>query len=89
MHPVLAGVLALPLEVVEDILVFLAIERDFTTISAFAQTCRRLRQFVYDPNDNHLWHRVFLTTFDDPFASVGDKEGRLIPPMCIPLLNTC
>ncbi|KAI0814774.1 hypothetical protein BC629DRAFT_1719942 [Irpex lacteus] len=75
MHPVLTGVLALPLEVVEDILVFLAIERDFTTISSFAQTCRRLRQFIYDPNDNHLWHRIFLTTFDDPFASNGDKEG--------------
>ena len=60
------GIIALPLEVVEDIIVFLAIEGQFTTISSLAQTCRHLRQFIYDPADKHLWHRIFLTTFDDP-----------------------
>ncbi|KAI0095063.1 hypothetical protein BDY19DRAFT_916086 [Irpex rosettiformis] len=70
---------ALPLEVVEDILVFLAIAGEFTSISSFAQACRRLRQFVYDPTDNHLWHRIFLTTFDDPCIGLGEAQGAQRP----------
>ncbi|KAI0348197.1 hypothetical protein BDW22DRAFT_1350363 [Trametopsis cervina] len=66
------SMLSLPLEVVEDVIVFLAIDDQITTISSLAQTCRRLRQFIYDPTDRHLWHRVFLTTFDDPHIGFGD-----------------
>ncbi|KAI0706085.1 hypothetical protein BC835DRAFT_1312131 [Cytidiella melzeri] len=63
------GVLAVPSEVVEDILVFLAIEGEFSAIASFAQTCNRLRQFIYDPTDTHLWHRIFLAAFDDPYLN--------------------
>jgi hypothetical protein len=72
----MSGVLALPLEVIEDVLVFLAIDGEFTSISSFAQTCRRLRQFIYDPTDKHLWHRIFITTFDNPYTTLGSSEGE-------------
>lgn len=63
--------LSLPLEVVEDFLVFLAIDGALPSISAVAQTCRRLRQHIYSPTDSHLWHRIFLTTFDEPISKPG------------------
>ena len=79
------GITALPLEVVEDIIVFLAIEGQFKTISSLAQTCRHLRQFVYDPADKHLWHRIFLTTFDpSPLVNVNDVQGEC-PTTCLSL----
>ena len=79
------GIIALPLEVVEDIIVFLAIEGQFTTISSLAQTCRHLRQFIYDPADKHLWHRIFLTTFDpNPLVYVNDVQGEC-PTTCLSL----
>ena len=74
MEPLL---LSLPVEVTEDILVLLAANSSPRSISALAQTCRHLRQLIYDPLDKFLWRRVFLTTFDDPRARIASQaEGK-------------
>ncbi|OBZ73030.1 hypothetical protein A0H81_07264 [Grifola frondosa] len=57
---------SLPTEVSENILVCAAADGYPTTISAVGQTCRQLRELIYNPSDTHLWREVFLTTFDDP-----------------------
>ena len=60
------GILSLPLEALEDILVSLAFDGHIVTVSAFAQTCHKIRQLVYEPLDKHLWRQIFLSTFDAP-----------------------
>ena len=66
-------ILTLPLEVVEDILVFLAESPSPASVSHLAQSCRHFRQIIYDPLDKFLWRRVFLTTFDDPRPHDADN----------------
>ncbi|EKM61560.1 uncharacterized protein PHACADRAFT_204731 [Phanerochaete carnosa HHB-10118-sp] len=65
-HPGNVGLLALPPELLEDILVLLAELGHPKTISALAKTCRTLRQLIYAPQDKFLWRRMLLATFDDP-----------------------
>ncbi|KAH9938773.1 uncharacterized protein BXZ73DRAFT_44464 [Epithele typhae] len=65
------SILALPTELVEEILISTAEEGFPLAISAFAQTCKATRSTVYQTDDNHLWRSVFLTTFDDPRGSGG------------------
>lgn len=70
--------LSLPLEVKEQILILCAEEGAPTTVAAIAQTCRHCRALIYSSLDQHLWHRLFLTTFDDPyglrFVDLGESE---------------
>ncbi len=56
----------MPTEVIEDVLVVLAEAKKPTSIAFLAQTCRYLRQIIYQPLDKYLWRRIFLSTFDDP-----------------------
>ncbi|PSR84472.1 hypothetical protein PHLCEN_2v5430 [Hermanssonia centrifuga] len=62
-HPT---IFSIPTEVIEDVLVVLAEAKKPTSIAFLAQTCRYLRQIIYQPLDKYLWRRIFLSTFDDP-----------------------
>ena len=55
----------LPLEIIEEILIFATAMGSPTAVSAFAQTCRHFYNSVYQPRHNHLWRQMFLTVFDD------------------------
>lgn len=75
-HHAQTDILSLPLEALEDILVFLAFDNAIQSISSVARTCRKIRQFIYDPLDTCLWRRIFLTTFDDPRQSNHESDDN-------------
>ncbi|KAI0781685.1 hypothetical protein BC629DRAFT_1289608 [Irpex lacteus] len=72
-----SSLLNLPSEVTESIIVLAAAFGSPTAVSAVAQTCRSLRQLVYDAPDRHLWRELFLATFDDPRYVLA--EGGIVP----------
>ncbi|CCL99733.1 uncharacterized protein FIBRA_01755 [Fibroporia radiculosa] len=58
-----SGLLALPPEILERILV----ESDPLDVAAIAQACSALRRFIYEPADQHLWRSLYLAqSLDDP-----------------------
>ncbi|PIL32502.1 hypothetical protein GSI_05205 [Ganoderma sinense ZZ0214-1] len=65
------SILALPPELVENILISTAAGGFPQAIASFAQTCKVHYALIYHTTDNHLWREIFLTTFDDPRASGG------------------
>lgn len=67
----------LPSELVEHVLIACAAYGDPQSISALAQTCRRFRELVYAPVDQHLWRHIFLTSFDDPRPASEIKFGTV------------
>ena len=68
------GLLALPAELLEDILVLLAQSDYPATIGHLARTCKAMNRLIYSPADKHLWRRIFLTTFDDP-RMISESPG--------------
>jgi hypothetical protein len=65
----------LPTELIERILLSCASAGDPGSISALAQTDRRLRGMVYAPADQHLWRAIYLATFDDPRMAFDQRYG--------------
>ncbi|KAF9814270.1 hypothetical protein IEO21_05209 [Rhodonia placenta] len=61
-----ATLISIPLELVENILVYCVADGSSSSIASLASTCRALRVVIYNASDHHLWRRIFLTTFDDP-----------------------
>jgi hypothetical protein len=60
------GLLRLPPELLEDVLVLLARSDCPRAIAHLAGTCKSMNKLIYSAVDTHLWRRIFLTTFDDP-----------------------
>jgi hypothetical protein len=60
------GLLAVPAEVLESILVFCALANCPSAITALSETCRFFYELIYKTPDNHLWREIFLAVFDDP-----------------------
>ena len=61
-----ASLHSLPLELIEEIIIISTLFGDARVSSTLAQTCRRLRSFVYHQLHRHLWRQMFLIIFDDP-----------------------
>ncbi|KAK7064554.1 F-box domain-containing protein [Favolaschia claudopus] len=66
-----APLLALPMEVLEHILLFCH-PRD---VARFSQTCRFSTDLVYRSADQYFWRHLFLSLFDDPRHSIGPLRG--------------
>ena len=57
----------LPHELIEEIIIFSTLLGDARAPSTLAQTCRSLRNLVYDQRRHkRLWRETFLILFDDP-----------------------
>ncbi|KAG5653754.1 hypothetical protein H0H81_010841 [Sphagnurus paluster] len=64
----MAGLLILPQEIVEDLLLYL----DPIDIARISGCCNLLRLVVYNPNDQALWRALYLQQpFDDPRKCVS------------------
>ncbi|KAL4263066.1 F-box domain-containing protein [Pleurotus pulmonarius] len=61
-----ATIFAVPQELIEQVLVHLAMAGHPRTIAALSDTCRYFHNLIYNSDDHHLWRHIFLTTFDDP-----------------------
>lgn len=73
-----ATLISIPLELVENILVYCVADGSSSSIASLASTCRALRVVIYNASDHHLWRRIFLTTFDDPRKLSSVKPGKFI-----------
>ncbi|KAH7910433.1 hypothetical protein BJ138DRAFT_1191335 [Hygrophoropsis aurantiaca] len=60
------GILSLPAELVEGLIVTSVSLGWIGSISALSQTNRSFHNLIYNSPDNHLWREIFLATFDDP-----------------------
>ncbi|KAH7917433.1 hypothetical protein BV22DRAFT_937050 [Leucogyrophana mollusca] len=60
------GILTLPSEPIEGVIVTFASLGWVDCIVALSQTNRAFYNLIYKSPDHHLWREIFLTTFDDP-----------------------
>ncbi|KAF5377965.1 hypothetical protein D9615_006704 [Tricholomella constricta] len=69
----MAGLTALPQEIIEDILLHL----DPIEVARASECCNFLRLLVYNPNDQALWRELYLQQpFDDPRKCVSPEGVR-------------
>ncbi|KAI0074910.1 hypothetical protein K474DRAFT_1664918 [Panus rudis PR-1116 ss-1] len=67
--------LSLPSEIIELIVVNLAVAGHTESVAAIAQSCHAMRNLVYGATDQHLWREIYLSIFDDPrLADEADRE---------------
>ncbi|KAH7924179.1 hypothetical protein BV22DRAFT_1105634 [Leucogyrophana mollusca] len=62
--------LRIPSELIENVVVILALLECPSAIAALSQTNKQLFDLIYRSPDHHLWREVFLTTYDDPRPSL-------------------
>jgi len=65
----MSSLLALPNEILEQIVVQCAYERSLVSISFLSQTCAVLRNLIYYSSDTMLWKEVYLSMLDYPWST--------------------
>ncbi|TFY82906.1 hypothetical protein EWM64_g1100 [Hericium alpestre] len=72
----MAGVSAIPPEIIEQIL----LELDPQDISPFTQTCRTYHTLINHPPDQHFWRQLYLLQpFDDPRQCISPLGYKVAP----------
>jgi hypothetical protein len=64
--PSVSGLLSLPTELIERIIVYTLTAGSQKNIANIALTCSVLHTVVYGPSCGYLWRAIFFSIFDDP-----------------------